>query len=119
MRAHAGHPMALATGLALWFAWLCLVYGGAAAGCAIAPPPPLQGPWNWINAVLGVATVALVAGLGIAAWRAGRAAARMAGDAPGVARRRFFASTATVMHGVAAAATLVVGLPLLVLAPCV
>ena len=34
LRQPAGHPVHLATGLTLWFVWLCLVYGGAAVACA-------------------------------------------------------------------------------------
>lgn len=115
----AGHPAQLLTGLTLWFVWFSLVYGGAAIACAVAPPPASAGPWNWANGALLVLTLVFVAGFGAAAGRTARAAAGFRGDEPGMARRRFFASAGAVLYGVAAVATVVVALPLLVLAPCI
>jgi hypothetical protein len=114
-----GHPAQLLTGLTLWFVWLCLVYGGSAVACAVAPPPAQAGPWNWVNGALLALTVLFAVGFAVAAWRSARAAATLAGAEQGVVRQRFFASAAAVLHGVAAVSTVVVALPLLVLAPCI
>jgi len=119
MRIGQGHPAQLLTGLTLWFVWLCLVYGGSAVACAVAPPPAQAGPWNWVNGALLALTVLLVAGFLVAAGRSARAAAALAGEEQGRVRQRFFASAAAVLHGVAAVSTVVVALPLLVLAPCI
>ncbi|MBU0892548.1 MAG: hypothetical protein KKH21_16935 [Gammaproteobacteria bacterium] len=119
MRLGQGHPAQLITGLALWFVWLCLVYGGSAVACAVAPPPAQTGPWNWVNGALLALSLVFSVGFLIAAWRSARAAAGLAGAEQGMVRQRFFASAAAVLYGVAAASTVVVALPLLVLAPCV
>lgn len=119
MRRGQGHPVQLLTGLTLWFVWLCLVYGGAAIACAVAPPPVQAGPWNWVNGALLALTVFFAGGFLVAAWRSARAAAALTGAEQGMARRRFFAFVAAVLHGVAAVSTVVVALPLLVLPPCI
>ncbi|MFN4118265.1 hypothetical protein [Acidovorax sp.] len=119
LRQPAGHPVHLATGLTLWFVWLCLVYGGAAVACAVAPPPAHAGPWTGVNAFLLFVSAAFVAGFAWAALRQARAARALQGDDAAARRRRFFASAAAVLHGVAGVSTLVVALPLLLLAPCV
>ncbi|MFY3386530.1 hypothetical protein ACOQFS_20565 [Paracidovorax sp. MALMAid1276] len=111
--------MQLATGLTLWFVWLCLVYGGAAVACAVVPPPAQVGPWNGVNATLLGLSALFAAGFAWAALRQARAARRLQGCAPAQRRQRFFASAAAALHGVAAVSTVVVALPLLVLSPCV
>ncbi|MFN7156167.1 MAG: hypothetical protein ACK4OE_21055 [Acidovorax sp.] len=113
-----GHPIQLITGLTLWFVWLCLVYGGAAVACAVAPPPPQAGPWNWVNGTLLLVSAVFALGFAVAAWRSVRFFKALPGNEPTATRRRFFASAAAVLHGVAAVSTVVVALPLVVLAPC-
>ena len=113
-----GHPLQLITGLTLWFVWLCLVYGGAAVACAVAAPPPQAGPWNWVNGTLLVVSAVFAVGFAVAAWRSVRFSKALAGNEPTATRRRFFASAAAVLHGVAAVSTVVVALPLVVLTPC-
>lgn len=114
-----GHPIQLITGLTLWFVWLCLVYGGAAVACAVEPPPPQAGPWNWVNGTLLLVSAVFALGFAVAAWRAVRFSKALPGNEPTATRRRFFASAAAVLHGVAALSTVVVALPLVMLAPCV
>ncbi len=119
LRQPPGHPVQLVTGLALWFVWLCAVYGGAAVACAVAPPPVQAGPWNGLNAGLIAVSAVFAAGFVWAALRQAKAAKGFQGTEPAVRRQKFFASAAAVLHGVAAVSTLVVALPMFVLAPCV
>ena len=70
---HAWH---LVLGLALWFAWFCATYGGLAAACSVAPPPPGAGPLTWLNAVALLVAAVCTAGLGMRARRAAGTRAR-------------------------------------------
>ncbi len=114
MRPAPAHPLHLALGFTVWSAWLVAAYGGLTVGCVLAPPPPADGPINWINGVLGLLTVLTVAGLLYLAWRCARAAVE--GDAR---PSRFVPAVGAVLHGAAAFSTVFTGLPLAVLAPCV
>lgn len=114
-----GHPIQLITGLTLWFVWFCLVYGGAAVACAVAPPPPQAGPWNGVNGTLLLVSAAFALGFSVAAWRMAHAARGMTGNDPGIVRRRFFASAAATAYAVATVSTVVVALPLVLLGPCI
>lgn len=120
MKPTAWHPLHMAIGLTLWLVWFTLVYGGSAVACAAAAVPAEAGARNLWNAGLLVLTLLFVLGFGTAAWRCGRAAARLrgGGDA-GHQRQCFFASVAAALYGVAAVSTAVVALPLAVLGPCV
>lgn len=109
----ATHPGHLVIGLTIWAIWFVVVYGGVSLACAIAPPTPAAGPWNWINAGVGVLTLATIAGLSAVAlfcWRGRRAASPA---------RHFVATTAAGLYLIAAVATLAVGAPALRLPPCV
>ena len=111
---HAWH---LVLGLGLWLAWFGATYGGVAVACAVAPPPPAQGPFNWINAVVLLLAAACTAGFGVAARLGARAARRAPAGAAG-ARDRFVARCATVLYATAAISTAAVALPAVLLAPC-
>lgn len=136
MRLGADHPLQLVLGLTVWFVWFCAVYGGVSVACAVAPPPPGQGALNWVNGALLALTLATTLLLAWAAWTCGRAAhpqtqmartpktARAGGAAPAVpathtATRRFIARAGAALHATAAVSTVVVGLPLALLPPCV
>lgn len=107
MRWRADHPLQLALGLALWSLWFVAVYGGHALACRAGPSAPA------ITAGLLVLTVAVAAGLTWAAWRTGVAARRAPG---GVGR--FVACAGAALHGIAAASTAFVGLPVLMVPAC-
>lgn len=117
----AGHPLHLALGFTLWLLWFGLLYGAQGLGCAVAPPPAGQGAANAVNAALAGLTLVFLAGFVWAAVVAGRAAAQPgpAADAPRAPLARFMASVAAVLYGAAAVSTLVVGLPVLFLPPCI
>jgi hypothetical protein len=123
------HPWQLALGLGVWAAWFVVMYAGVTVACAVAPPDPQRGAFNWVNAVLLLVTLATTLWL---AWSA-RTCARMAqrlkassatststDDEAGVDEglRRFVVRAAALLYAVAAVSTVFVGLPLLALRPC-
>ncbi len=61
------HPLHLVLGFALWLAWFALLYAAQGVGCAVAPPPAQQGAFTSINVLLGVGTLAFLAGFAAAA----------------------------------------------------
>ncbi|MDR7093454.1 hypothetical protein [Hydrogenophaga laconesensis] len=112
---HAWH---LVLGLALWFAWFCATYGGLAAACSVAPPPPGAGPLTWLNAVALLVAAVCTAGFGGAAWACARAARQERAHAAAV-RRRFIARSSAWLYAIAALSTALVALPAVLLPPCV
>jgi hypothetical protein len=113
---HPTHPLHLVLGLLVWFVWFCAVYGGLAVACAWRAPSGPSTVLSALNAVAFAATLLTVALLLWAAWVTGRAVRAEAGS---MARQRFVAGLSAVLYMVAAASTLAVGLPLLVVPPCV
>lgn len=113
--AHAWH---LVLGLALWFAWFCVTYGGLAVACAVAPPPPEAGSLNWLNASVLLLAGATTAGFGASAWTSARTARRLPAGSD-AARRRFVARAAAALYTTAAVSTAAVALPAVLLAPCI
>ena len=110
------HPLHMVLGFSLWLVWFGVVYGGLAVACAVHAPEASRGPMTWINGGFLLFTLAVAALLAALAWTTGRAAARMP---PGqAARDRFVAITATALNAAAAGSTVVVGLPLALLPPC-
>ena len=108
------HPLHIPLVLLIWSLWFVFIYGGLSVACAVAPPAPQQGPWNWLNALLGLSAVVTLILLGALArwsWRAGQ---RMRQQP----RERFVARLAAGTHTVAALATLFIALPILRLPPC-
>lgn len=108
------NPLHMVLGLSLWSLWFVALYAGLSIGCAYNPPDPAHGPWNWLNALLGVLSLLTVLGLLVlargfqrAAWRSGK------GSVEG-----FVARLAASVHLVGAIATLFIGLTTLLLPPC-
>lgn len=117
---HPLHPLHLVLGFALWLVWFGLLYGAHGVGCALAPPPVQQGPFTVLNVLLGVWTLIFFAGFAVAAAAVARAALRQRpGSADGTPIARFVTPAAAVLYGACAVSTLVVGLPVLVVPPCV
>lgn len=107
------HPAHLVIGLALWSVWFVAVYGGLSVACRIDAPPAQYGALNWINYGIGaltLATLALLGALALACWRARTDTTR---------RARFIATSSAGLYVVAWVATLAVGLPAVLLPPCV
>lgn len=113
MRLWPHHPVHLIVGLTVWSVWFVVLYGGLSIGCQLAPPHPDQGPWNWLNLLLGLSTLVIVgalAWLAIELWRAG-------GQLEGTGR--YICLTSAALYGVSAFSTLAVALPVLFLPPCI
>ena len=110
----ATHPLQLPLGLIIWAVWFVTVYGGLSVGCAIATPAAEAGAMTWINAVLGLLTLAVTVLLLALSRFCLMAAGR--GEPP---ERLFIARLAAGAHVIAALSTLITGLPILVLPPCV
>lgn len=109
------NPAHIALGLLLWSLWFVALYAGLSLGCALCPPAPELGPWNWLNALLGVMSLLTLLALLWLARRFQRAAWRCArGSVQG-----FVARLAASVHLVGAIATLFIGLTTLALPPCI
>ena len=112
------HPASLVTGLIIWALWFVLLYGGLSVGCAFVPPTAEAGAWTWINAsVAGLAC--LVSGYllicAYACWQA--SAPSPSSDVDPL--KTFISKTSAAVYLVSAFASLVLGLPGLLLPPCV
>lgn len=117
MKPNSSHPLQLALGLTIWIIWFGFIYGALSLGCVIAPPPPSLGPLTWINGMLLATTVLVASWLFYHAWQCWRASAGGAKENKhsGILVARVSAG----LHLLAALATLAVGVPTLVLPPCV
>jgi len=118
------HPVQLVLGLIIWSLFFVAVYSGLSVGCAFAPPSPEQGALTWINAsVLLVMLVTVIYLLGSAyyCWRARLPSASQPSDDQSQPQkvRAFIARIAASEYLLAAAGTLLVGLPSVYLPPCV
>jgi hypothetical protein len=112
---NAAHPVHLVLGLVVWSVWFVAMYGGLSVACAIVPPPETAGALTWINGLLllltGFTAAALLYGAG-RCWLAVRAAA----DDPQLVR--FIPGVSALVYLSASGAVLAIGLPVIVLPPC-
>lgn len=112
------HPVHLFLGLAIWAAWFVALYGGLSIACAIAPPDSDNRAGTWINGT--ILAVALLVGVYLlwCAYRCWQASpdAKLQQDRP---LKGFISKTAAAVYLVSAFASLALGLPGLVLPPCV
>lgn len=105
------HPLQLVLGLIIWSAWFVLIYAVLSIACSAAPSIDLFSAINWINGLLLLLTTitcALLVFFSLRCWRV----ATEAGN------HRFVARVAAGIYLVAAVSTLAIGLPILVLPPC-
>lgn len=113
MRLAFTHPLHLVTGLAIWALWFVGVYGGLSLGCMISQMPQVLEAGSWINMTLLAFTllvVVLLFTLAIKCWR---------GASPGMPKLpKFIRRVAGALYVAAAIAVMAVGLPMLVLPPC-
>lgn len=125
------HPMQIALGLIVWSVYFVVIYSGLSVGCDLSPPPMEQGAFNWLNGTLLAITLITGTWLLLQAWRCWRAPAHTAhnpadseidqrepGSGQLAGARQLIVHVATGVNLIAGVATLAVGAPLLVLAPC-
>jgi hypothetical protein len=105
------HPLQLALGLIIWSAWFVLIYSVLSIACEFATLDEALHSRNWLNGLLLILTLVTTAFLLFLAWRCWRAA-----TPPG--HKQFITRVAAGIYLVAAISTLAVGLPTLVLPPC-
>jgi hypothetical protein len=108
------HPMQLALGLIVWTVFFVALYAGLSVGCAVAPPDEAQGPLTWINGALLALTLLTTVVLLRWSWKCWRARRDSTG-----AQGTFLPAMGAAVHLIAAAATLAIAAPVLVLPPCV
>lgn len=112
------HPVHLFLGLVIWAAWFVALYGGLSIGCALAPPDADKQAGTWINGAI-VAVALLVGGYllwcAYRCWRASSGAKRQKDSR----LKGFISKTAAAVYLVSAFASLSLGLPGLLLPPCV
>lgn len=122
------HPGHLAIGFSVWATWFVFLYGGLSVGCQIEVPAEGRGPFTWINGVLIIYTLVVGVGLMMAAEWCRRAVKRLpershplAHDLHGrrMYSRYYIASLSGWLYIAAGISVISVGLPLLVLTPCV
>lgn len=104
------HPLHLVGGLALWGLWFVAIYVGLSYACAWADAP--EPSFGWINVMLGIPTLLTVAALLLLARHCRRHPAH---DRLG----RLIRWVSVAAYCAGAVATAAVGLPLMVLPPCV
>lgn len=106
------HPMQLVLGLMIWSLWFVAVYGGLSVVCAVAPPRAEQGALTGVNLGLGVLTLVT---LGLLFWMMQRC---MAAARRETGRACFMSMLAGGLYLFASVSVAFVGLPLLMLPPC-
>lgn len=105
----------LAMGLIVWSLWFVVVYASVSVVCAIAPPAIEAGVLNWLNAwllVITLLTTALLVGAARHCWQ------RSPIKPTEQSQEWFMARMAAAIYFLSGVATLAVGLPALVLPPC-
>ncbi len=109
----------------VWFAYFLLTYAVIAVGCAFSIRRELFGFGivQWIAAVSTIVTFAIIAVIGIQAFRRWREAHnamkwRETTAAPDIDRLRFFALGTLLLSLLSLIATVWVGLPILIVPPC-
>lgn len=105
------HPLQLVLGLVVWAAYFMVVYALLSIACVHGAPPPAEGALTWINHVLLAITLAVAAALLWQALRGWRLC-----TPPDTSR--FINRVGVAVYLVAAAATVGIGLPALILTPC-
>ncbi|GHE19854.1 hypothetical protein [Halomonas urumqiensis] len=106
------HPLQLILGLSLWSLWFVVLYGGLSVACEMAPPEPSRGVFTAHNATLGLLSLATLGLLLWLAWSCLSASRRQEGVAC------YLSMVSAGLHLFSGGGVVVVGLPLLMLPPC-
>lgn len=109
-------PVHLYLGLAVWAGWFVAAYGGLSLACMASASPREAGALTGINLGLAALTFGTAAWLAITGHSLRRALRELPVDSP--PPDRFLGLVSSCLYFVAAVATLFVGLPVLVLPPC-
>lgn len=110
------HPIQLVLGLTIWAVWFVVIYAGLSVMCQQQPPGLEQGSLTSLNLVLMAFTMLTSGLLLFMAHRNWRDAHRMWRGQPPA--RRFIVRVSVGLNLVAALITLAIGLPAVVLPPC-
>lgn len=112
------HPVHLFLGLVIWFFfWFVLLYGGKGIACEVAPPPLSSGVFNWLNGLFLVLTLVATALMAIWTWLYWRSYQASKSEADESAR--FITTISIGVYAASTLSTLAVGLPVIVIPPCV
>jgi hypothetical protein len=111
--AHASH---LVLGLVVWSLYFVALYGGLSVGCAVSPPPASAGALTWLNGALLLLTLLVTALLLLQARRC-LAAIRPSGETD-TGLTRFLPAVSAALYLASAVAALAIGLPVIMLPPC-
>ena len=108
----------LVAGLGVWASCFVLLYAGLSLGCASALAGKQVGGVSVLSALLTVIWVAHLAALAVMFWRAWSNRHVLPTDVQPASTARFTGRLTWVLHGVALVATVVIGLPILMLPAC-
>jgi len=110
------HPLHLVIGFTIWSLWFIVIYSGLSLSCMAVHDPALRGPFSGINWGLFIFTLLTTLFL---LWLAYLCRPRDSGPSEVVPELpKFIRWMASAAYLCAAVATLAVGLPALVLPPC-
>lgn len=112
------HPVHLILGLIIWFFfWFVLIYGGKGVVCEVAPPLQSNGVFNWLTGLLLVLTLVATALMAVWTWLYWRS--YQAGKAHADESARFIITVSAGVYAASTLITLALGLPVIVIPPCV
>ncbi|WP_339614818.1 hypothetical protein [uncultured Gilvimarinus sp.] len=123
------HPLQLTLGLVIWALYFVVLYAGLSISCQHFAPPEQSGAFNWVNIALLLLTFAVTLGLLFQARRGWHIIKLTKKTRPATPDHKQSASVPTTpqfinyvavsIYVVAAMATLINGLPLVLLVPCI
>lgn len=108
------HPLHMAMGFIIWCVWFTMIYAGLSLGCVAAPAPEALDAHSWLNISLAGFTAivaALLFLLGMRCWR-------YEIPADNEQQARFILRVSAAVYICSGIATLAVGIPTLMLPPC-
>lgn len=110
------HPLHLVLGPTIWSGWFVALYAGLSVACRLVPPAATRGAVTWINGLLLVLTVSVTLLLVFLAWRCWRAASA---DTGVPCNGPFISRVSAGVYLLTASSTVMIGLPVVLLPPCI